>query len=196
MAKVRRNLLWAPTSGAVGGVVIVHQKNRTYMRARPRSPRYPPSEKQQQQRQLWRDAASYYRRVKADPWLLEQYERVRHRIAHGRDRPLASFTAADFAQPPSVTAIVLNSYAGNAGEIIEITARDDFAVRDVDVTLRDQAGTVIESGLAAAPAQRHGNWLYTTKTTLPLGKTIVIEAVAHDYPCHAGCKTVEWSRPV
>jgi len=81
-----------------------------------------------------------------------------------------------------------NPYRGQAGESIHIQASDDFQIADVEVSITDASGAVLERG-AATPLGDGAGWNYITTTSLPPDQTVSIEATATDHPGHKGSKT-------
>jgi hypothetical protein len=63
------------------------------------------------------------------------------------------------------------------GDLITIDADDDFEVTSVKVTMKNEAGNVIEQGLATLTA---GFWLYHGQSEVPRDQNILIEAEASD----------------
>src|SRR6185503_14214327 len=58
-----------------------------------------------------------------------------------------------------------NPYRGQAGESIHIQASDDFQIADVEVSITDASGAVLERG-AATPLGDGAGWNYITTTSL------------------------------
>jgi hypothetical protein len=77
---------------------------------------------------------------------------------------------------PRVTGIDLNAYTGAPGHTITITAEDDHLVADIQVSIYNRAGNILEQG----PAELHSNgvdWIYTTQQSngQPRGNRLVVQ---------------------
>jgi hypothetical protein len=94
---------------------------------------------------------------------------------HGSSIDLAFFNA------PAVDEIDLSTYTGKPGEVIKISASDDFEVVGVSVTIRATDGTVLEEG-APAKSAADGAFTYTTTTNVAQGQPISLEVTATDRP--------------
>ena len=103
---------------------------------------------------------------------------------------LFAFVMGDFLKPPVVEAIDATGYHGVVGDLIKVSARDDFEVASVSIVIRDAADAVLEQGPAALVG---GQLTYATTVAVPAGDTVTIEAVATDRPGHTGGKRVTWT---
>jgi hypothetical protein len=82
------------------------------------------------------------------------------------------------------------NYGYFIGDKISIRASDDVEVSGVTLTIRDQGGTVLESGAAVwTPAS--ASWVYTATTALAQGQAVSIEVTATDRPGHSTLKAQE-----
>lgn len=81
-------------------------------------------------------------------------------------RRLAKFDTllADILHPPEVEAVDTSAYAGLAGQVIRVIARDDFAVVRVTVRLVQADGNLLEEGDATQQTNPL-EWLYLTRQT-------------------------------
>jgi len=79
----------------------------------------------------------------------------------------------------------LDGYAGKPGQIVRVTATDDFRVVQVKVSVRGPGGELIEEGIAELSA-KEGEWRYTTKVELPSGQSVLVVAMAKDGPGNVG----------
>ena len=134
-------------------------------------------------REQFRAAAAYAKAVFADPVRRPPYESA----ARAKGMSLFAFVMGDFLKPPVVEVIDAAGYHGVVGDLIKITARDDFEVVGVGVVIRDAADAVLEQGPAALVG---GQWTYATTVAVAAGETVTIEATATDRPGHTGSKTV------
>jgi hypothetical protein len=107
--------------------------------------------------------------------------------------PVFSLTVADFLNAPSIEAIDLSAYVGQADNVINITASDDFAVAGVSVTLRNESGSVIEGGAAIETVPGSGRWTYTATASVPPSSTVNVQVVATDRPGGTAVQTASKS---
>lgn len=70
-----------------------------------------------------------------------------------------------------------------------MTALDDFGLVSVKVTIRSEAGAVLEQGLAT---KVEGKWVYHATTVAPVDQTLTIEAEAKDRPGHERALSETW----
>lgn len=136
-------------------------------------------------REQFRAAAAYAKAVFADPVRRPPYEIA----ARTKGMSLFAFVMGDFLKPPVVEVIDATGYHGVVGDLLKVSARDDFEVAAVNVVIRDAADVVLEQGPAALV---NGLWSYATTVAVPAGDTVTIEAVATDRPGHNGAKIMPW----
>ncbi len=182
MAKLDLNTALKGIHGRIDNWVYRQFGNRTIIGPRPVFTGAPTAG-QLAFRERFQEATAFGRTALADPVLRPLY------VAAARDRqqPLFSVVVADYFNPPVVAAIDAVGYRGRVGDVIKVTATDDFEVVGVEVVIRDAAGAVLEHGPAALV---DGQWTYVATVAVVLGETVTIEAVAKDRPGHTGSKTV------
>jgi hypothetical protein len=91
----------------------------------------------------------------------------------------------DANNPPIVKSIITDGYYGREGDILFITAEDDFMVVDVEVRIYDTNNEVIERGKASL--RNENLWTYKTSTNT---KGSTIEPIAYDRPGNEGKMTL------
>ena len=127
----------------------------------------------------FRLAALYGKAVMADATTRVLYEDASAR----KGIPAFALMVGDFLNLPAVDEVDLSGYTGKVGEVIRIRASDDIEVKGVGVTIRSQAGDLLEEGVAVwTPAS--ATWAYTTTTALAVGQAVSIEVTATDRPGH------------
>lgn len=136
-------------------------------------------------RERFGEAAAYARSALADPVRLPPYQAA----ARAKGMSLFAFVMGDFLNPPVVSAIDAAGYHGRAGDLIKVSASDDFEVASVSVVIRDATDAVLEQGPAALT---DGGWTYVATVAVAAGETVTIEAVAKDRPGHPGSQSVPW----
>lgn len=184
MARVRLNPVIEQIRGAVGNLVFRRQGGRVIVTRKPEESDHPPTEAQQIQRDLFRQAAFYGNAAFADPDTREIYAA----IAAARNAPIFSTMVQDFLRPPVVKEIDTSGYSGNVGDMILVTAIDEYGVLGVDVIITDDDGTLVEEGEAILDGWR---WSYTAEADVAPGTTVHITARAVDRPGNTGVHTEE-----
>jgi hypothetical protein len=174
MAKVAFNSSLRGLSGAIDNWVFRQVNDQTVISPRHKGPARAPSPAQIAQRDRFRRAQEYARKILADPC----HRRVYDALAAGAKRRAAKLLESDFLTPPVVEAIELYGYSGRPGDVIRVIATDDVEVVSVNVALRD-ADEILEEGPAA---RVHGVWVYPATTAAPVDRPLTIEAVATDRP--------------
>jgi hypothetical protein len=120
-------------------------------------------------------------------YLTEMPEIVREVVREKYIAGVRTFTAEDpvLAQdgllpPPTILMIDLECYEGQFHDLIMIHASSDFGIAQLRVTIQDEQGNVIESGLAAPFADAPDLWDYQTEVQVPSDSTVVVTVVAMD----------------
>jgi hypothetical protein len=98
---------------------------------------------------------------------------------------------ADYFNAPVIHNVDVSGYSGLAGNVIDVTVTDDFAVESVRVKITDGLGNVLESGPATANTDGSSRWYYsvTENAVMP----VTVEVIARDYPGGTTVKTVNKS---
>jgi hypothetical protein len=104
------------------------------------------------------------------------------------DRRHSAYAVAltDCMTAPKVNAVDTSHYKGIVGNPIFIRATDDFKVTDVQVTITDSNGNVIEQGNAVLLPNASDEWLYVITQTNTMFSGTRIIARAMDYPGNVG----------
>jgi hypothetical protein len=84
-----------------------------------------------------------------------------------------TLTVADFKNAPSIDEVDVSHYGGQTGEPIYVRTHDDFEVQQVQVSLADGNGVILEDGEAEIDGGT-GRWVYHDQTTLTTGTTVCI----------------------
>lgn len=69
---------------------------------------------------------------------------------------------ADFLNLPDITELDLNGYSGAKGQAVHIKAQDDHMVAEVQVSIYNQNGELVEQGEAQL-GDNELDWVYTTQ---------------------------------
>jgi hypothetical protein len=183
MAKVKLAPAVEAIRGHVGDMLFRHQYDREYVGKMPDFSGVLPTENQTAQREKFRLATVYGKACMANPTTKAQY------AAAGDARMIPAFAVAvaDFLNAPVVDEIDLSAYTGKIGDTISVRASDDYKVASVGIAIRDQGGSLLESG--AAVLGTDGSWDYTTTSALAEGQAVSIEVTATDAPGHKTTRT-------
>jgi hypothetical protein len=144
-----------------------------------------PTAAQQKQKNKFSEAASYAREALKDPELEKVY---RAKATLGRSAFICAFT--DFLKPPEVKTIDIGKYSGIPGSIIAIKAIDDFQVKNVEVSIFDAEGNLVEKGNGVLDPVFRVRWNYTATTYLEKLADCKIKAVARDLAGNIGEKEI------
>jgi len=176
--KVKLNPMFEQASGQLGDMVFRELRGKTFVSRKP-TLTGEPTENQMEHRERFKQAAAYGKSALANTETRALYEE----IAKNKNIPVFAATIADFFNAPVIDTIDLSAYNGQAGDIVRISARDDFGVAAVHVSITDNSGESIESGNAVAAA---GGWVYTTKEVVNAGTNVIVHVVATDRPGGTG----------
>ena len=175
MAKVKLNPVMEQLRGKIGDLVFRRYEDRILVARRPNRDGLVPTAGQTDHRERFRQAAAYAKGAFADPAQKALYEAA----GKARRKPAFALAVGDYLNAPVVDLIDLAQYTGQAGQTIIVRAHDDFAVTAVNVTLKDNTGSVIEQGPASLEL---GVWRYIATDDLSTERPVTIEAVATDRP--------------
>ena len=140
------------------------------------------TDKSEQARERFLDAAYYASKQSADPASRALYEKgITEKVKSAYAAALSDYLVA-----PKVDSINTIDYKGQVGNPIAIRAKDDFMVTRVKVEILDASGTIIEDGDAVTDDSARNLWSYPAKAlnATPAGTTI--RATAFDKPGNTG----------
>lgn len=129
----------------------------------------------------WQDfalAATWAKAALQDEELRPFYEA----LGKTRDIPARAAAISNFLKRPTLEALDLSEYAGQAGERIYFVASDNAGLVSALVAIGDGNGTVFESGTAVEVDADTGYWMYTAQSAIPAGTTVLIKASVSDRP--------------
>ncbi|MDR0384979.1 MAG: hypothetical protein LBH60_02755 [Prevotellaceae bacterium] len=146
MAKSKGNVVTFGLSGKIGDLLVFRQRNgQTIVAKLAERPKHA-SGKQTAHRKRFQQATVYAQAVVKDPQLKELYDAA----AKKRKGVTAyNIAVADFFNAPDIETLDLSAYKGEVGDEIRITVSDDFAVKEVHVSISNADGSVVEEGYAS-----------------------------------------------
>ena len=183
MARSKFNVLTHGLSGLVGDMIVFRQRaNKTIVCGKPRPSSKAPTASALAIRDRFKRAAIYANSVMENPTLKAEYQ-----LTAKLGQSAYNMAFSDYQKAPEIYQdIDLETYTGAIGEMIEISAIDDFRVVSVHVKLTSAADAIIEQGLAVQ-SPNGLDWVYTftVENTEVTGSKLIITAT--DLP---GNKTV------
>jgi hypothetical protein len=136
------------------------------------------SQAQEAQRDKFKVNGRWGKNALADPVVKAAYDARAREL----DIPVYALIYKDRRSVPHVEAVDLSGYTGKAGQEIRIQVDDAFEGFQVELSIRDAAGTVLEAGSAIRSAPDQIQWTYRTTIDLASSSGILVEAVAKDRP--------------
>ena len=177
MAK-SKSLLTVGLRGTVGGTLVFRRLNgETVVAAAPVPISKPASESQVRQRERFRLASLYAKRVLNDPDLRLEYEQV----ARLKKLPSARAAAiADYFRSPEI--LKAKTSTNPSGEVTVVAVVADFLrVSSVVVSVTTPDGTVLEAGNGVLSIDNQ-TWTYTVQDSTKLVAGVNFEITATDLP--------------
>jgi hypothetical protein len=170
MAKVNGNLFLDRLNGSLGDQFVVKKGRggRTIICKKPtfrEDRKFSPAQLARQQ--AFREAAAYARTHKLNPVYIEK--------AQGSGKCSYNVAIGDYLHPPEILEVDLSAWSGETGQVLRIRARDDVQVKQVTVTIGDEADNVLEQGEAVEVGALW--WEYTTTTTTSGNAKVILRAL-------------------
>jgi hypothetical protein len=187
MTEFQSLILQAVNAALLGKKIIVRRNGNNFYIAFTSAEKkeHVSTEAQQKQKNKFSAAASYAREALKDPELEKIY---RAKATLGRSAFICAFT--DFLKPPSVKTIDIGKYTGMPCSIIAIKAMDDFQVKNVEVSIYDDEGNLVEKDNAILDPVFRVRWNYTATVNIAKLQGCRIRAVAMDLAGNTGEKEI------
>jgi hypothetical protein len=180
MAYVKKNIVTEGLSGKLGSTLVFRQRGgKTIAAVAPEKKKRELSDAQKDHQLKFRAATKYAKTAIQDDNVKVAYEQ------RAKDGQTAFNVAmADYMNLPSISELGLDAYTGAKGQPVVIKATDDHMVAEVQVSIYDQNGALVEEGEAQL-AENGLDWVYTTQkaNSQPSGSKLV--ARASDLPGNA-----------
>jgi hypothetical protein len=179
MAKVTENLLVRGARGNVGKQYVYKKRgDETHIAKMPAIDKNATvTDKQEGVRDLFAAAAAYAKGAISLPDLKKDYAK---KAASGKSAYNIAFR--DYLKPPKVKSIKTSGYNGTIGSTIVVTAKDDFRVAEVFVSIRTAAGVLVEEGNALLNPIDRNKWTYTAVEANASLAGSLVTATARDLP--------------
>jgi hypothetical protein len=176
MAIVQNNLVTKGFSGSFGSIVFKQLRGKTIIASKP--------DKVLKQSKLQRENRTRFKAASA--WAKAQMldaDKKAYYLQKAKKLKLPNaYTAAvsDYMRKGEIKDIDTRQYKGNAGDGIKLKIRKkDFAVRQVEVTLYDADGVIVDTGMAIK--KDHENFLYKATETVLDRKAVRVNVVICDH---------------
>ncbi|WP_290795845.1 hypothetical protein [Flavihumibacter sp. UBA7668] len=183
MSNVSKNLLVKGAKGKVGDQFIYKTRGKkTFISTLPTvNKNAVATEQQLQVRDLFGEASNYAKGAVANPELKAAYD-------HKKPKGTTAFNIAlrDYLKAPVVKKIDVSDYTGLTGSPIIVTAKDDFRVASVKVSILSAAGELMEEGPASLDPINYNKWIYTATRDNASLSGCTIRAIAKDIPDNTG----------
>jgi hypothetical protein len=185
MAKIELNERVAGIRGKIDGWVYRNLHGQIVVHAYRPAKRSRSSSAQVGARNRFRDAQAYAADVLSHPLRRALYLK----LSAARKCPVNALLVSNFLTPPTIEAVELGGYHGQAGGTIDLLVTDPVEVVDVALRIRTIDGTEVESGAAT---KQNGIWLYRATDSVPRGREWELEITARN---PAGAVVVRQVRP-
>jgi hypothetical protein len=172
-------------SGMFGNRVVLNEGKRKSKITMPPTRQKPvPTANQVEHYKKMRLSVLYARDAMLDPVLKSMYA-----AKSRKGLPPYRVAVNDFMKLPVIEQIDATGYQGNPGEIIRVSASDDFKVASVEVEISDSGGKILEKGPCVF-TMPYGSYNYRAKTLVSNLPGLVIQATVMDIPGHEGVKSL------
>lgn len=179
IGKRLQNVVEKAASGAMGKELILREVGEAGILAEAPTinKNRVPTPKQEEQQDKFAEAADYANSVLETPALKETYG-----MRATKKRPVFKIAFQDYLTPPRIKEIDTSEYNGAVGSTIVIKAFDDFAVKQVRVSIFNAAGDLVEEGLAIVDPTFKIRYNYTATQVVAILPGSKIKAVVQDLP--------------
>jgi len=177
MSTIEMHAPFTTFSGTIGKLVYRKYKGRTIVAMKP-DPDRPLSQAEVAHRQDFAQAAAWAKAALQDEELRPFYEA----LGKQRDIPARAAAVSDYLKRPTLEALDLSEYAGQAGDRIYFMASDNAGLVDAMVTIEYENGNIFENGMAVEVEPGTGYWMYTVQSALPTPATVLVKASVSDRP--------------
>jgi hypothetical protein len=164
-------------SGTIGKLVYRKYRGKTIVAMKPDADR-PLSQAEAAHRQDFAQAAAWAKAALQDEQLRLFYEA----LGKQKEIPPRAAAISDFLKRPTLEALDLSGYAGQAGDQIYFMASDNAGLVNAMVTIEYMNGNVFENGWAVEVDAGTGYWMYTVQSALPASTTVLVKASVSDRP--------------
>jgi hypothetical protein len=186
MAIQENNFVMHNARGMFGGQVVFKKRAGKRFVAAPPNVKHnrKPTPNQLVAQERFKRAVEYSVQADAIPELRNAYKKLASRGQSARN-----VAYKDAYYPPEVLGIITQAYAGMAGNVIVVTARDNYKVDAVKVAIYNSSNELIEEGDAVVNPDGI-TWNYTVTQYNSNVAGCRIKATAYDIPGNEGVMEV------
>ena len=151
-----KNILLHGFSGKIGDILVIKQVGDKIILAQaPKKTDKEPTKAQKAHRLKFQEAIIYAKAV-----LKDEGEKAEYQEKSTISKSEYNVAVADFMKAPDIDEIDITNYTGKVGDTIRVRAIDDFKVVQVQISIINADGTILEEGNAVL--QDNGlDWIYT-----------------------------------
>ena len=156
MAKIAKNIILHGATGMFGEQIVIRQRDGyTIMPISPEESKTEQSNSKKANQLPVQQAIVYGKNQILDELSKFEYE------ARGKGLKTSfNVSVADFMLAPDIDEIDVSGYSGSVGDIIRIRCTDNFSVVNVDISIYNDDGTMVEEGQAIQDRNKI-DWVYT-----------------------------------
>ena len=177
--KIKFSPLVEDARGKSGNGVIKKVNGKYIYASTPTRSDKPASARQIEVQDRFTDANDFADDVMLKPDLLALYEKA----AEATGKSVYQLCRNDWFKAPRITRPDFTEYNGEVGNRILFKVRDVVSAKKAIVTLSDDdAGTLIEKGLAVQEVAGSTQWIFTATKAVQAGVTVTIFIEAFDQP--------------
>ena len=177
MAVSFTNVITKGYSGKVGDIVFRNYDGKSVMAKRPDCSKVIKTARQEVFMNKFAKAVKVGQFAKTNQTLIEHYNKKRPYLS------VYHAAISDYQSSPVIEHVDVSEYQGHPGDVVTVSARDNFEIEGVGVIIFNSIGEVIEFG-EAVPKEFSGNteWDYTATVENPDYKSSRILVRAKDRP--------------
>ncbi|HYF71147.1 MAG TPA: hypothetical protein VD884_23630 [Ohtaekwangia sp.] len=172
MGKIRNNAATRGFSGKLGDDIVFRQVDNKTVFSKRNEIVAPPTARQTQIRAKFTEAAVFASGAMGNPNALLEYQQMAE-LQKLKSAYVAAIT--DYLTMPEIAGVYVVYYKGRIGDQINITPKLAMKVVEIDVTILDANGAVIEAG-SAVPQGLKWNYIATAANANLPGTVIQVTA--------------------
>lgn len=188
MAILPVNSVLNGTSGILGDLVFKNRNGKTFVSARPQCKERIATGGQTQVQEQFLRCVKYAKEVIRNPAIKNLYM-----AAAQKGKSAYNIAFADAFKAPEIRCIDVSRYKGRKNNVILVTAKDDFKVVNVLVSIYSAKGKLIEQGNAVLEYDLEWKYTVNKSTKAYIGSSITATAI--DLPGNETSLTVQVPSP-
>jgi hypothetical protein len=174
MGKIKNNVATRGFSGKLGEDITFRQVDGKTIFAKRTLTEVAPSARQKEVRLKFAEASQFASAAIENPQAGHEYK-IMAELQGFKSAYVAALT--DYLSLPEIGGVFTNSYQGRIGDMITITSKVPYKITEINVSILQADGTVLESGKAVASELK---WRYLATVPNPQVKGSKLVLVARD----------------